>query len=131
MITLFGTICMVLVALLGACGPSAEIPKPVYQRITAEQAKEKMDGGEPYILLDVRTEEEFKERRIDGAVLIPDGEMKTRAESELPDKGALILVYCRSGRRSANAAHELVEMGYANAYDFGGIIDWPYGTVGE
>ena len=129
--TLLGTICMVFVALLGACGPSSQIPKPVYQKITAEQAKAKMDEGEPYILLDVRTEEEFKEQRINGAVLISDGEIKTRAESELPDKGALILVYCRSGRRSANAAHELVEMGYANVYDFGGIIDWPYGTAGE
>jgi len=129
--TLFGTICVVLAALLGACGPPAKQAEPVYRRITAEQAKAKMDDGESYTLLDVRTEEEFRERRIGGAALIPDDEIKTRAESELPDKSALILVYCRSGRRSANAAHELVEMGYANVYDFGGIIDWPYGTVGE
>jgi rhodanese-related sulfurtransferase len=101
----------------------------VYQTISADRAKALMDSGESYILLDVRTDEEFADKHIDGAVLIPDYEIKSRAESELPDKGAAILVYCRSGRRSAGAARELADMGYTNVYDFGGIIDWPYETV--
>ena len=109
-------------------GPS-ETTRAVYQKITAEQAKAKMDEGKPFILLDVRTDEEFKEKRIEGAILIPDYEIKSRASTELPDKNALILIYCRSGRRSALAANELIEQGYTNVYDFGGIIDWPYDTV--
>ena len=81
-----------------------------------------------YILLDVRTTGEFNERHIEGAVLIPDNEISDRAAEELPDKNILILVYCRSGRRSEAAARELVDMGYTNVYDFGGIIDWPFET---
>ena len=100
-----------------------------YHKITAEQAKEKMDETEGWILLDVRTDEEFEAEHIEGAVLIPDYEIAARVESELPDKNAVILIYCRSGRRSALAAHEMVDMGYTGAYDFGGIIDWPYNTV--
>ena len=106
-----------------------ETAKAVYQKITAEQAKAIMDESKPFVLLDVRTDEEFKEKRIDGAILIPDYEIKNRATAELPDKNALILVYCRSGRRSANAANELIALGYTNVYDFGGIIDWPFDTV--
>jgi len=82
-----------------------------------------------YILLDVRTDEEYNAEHIEGAVLIPDYEIGSRAETDLPDKTALVLVYCRSGRRSANAANELIGMGYTSIYDFGGIIDWPYDTV--
>jgi len=118
-----------LVCLLAAC--SAPAAPTVYQKITPEQAKARMDEGKPYILLDVRTEEEFQERHIDGAILIPDYEIGSRAAAELPDKKALLLLYCRSGRRSAHAAQELIGMGYTNVYDFGGIIDWPYDTVGE
>ena len=88
-----------------------------------------MNESKPYILLDVRTDEEFKEKRIDGAILIPNYEIKERAIAELPDKSILILIYCRSGRRSADAAKALIDMGYTNVYDFGGINDWPYDTV--
>jgi phage shock protein E len=88
-----------------------------------------MEDTEDYILLDVRTEEEFQELRIDGAILIPDDQIGAKVQKQLPDKDTTILVYCRSGRRSANAAKELVQMGYAGIYDFGGIIDWPYDTV--
>jgi len=104
---------------------------PAYRKISAEEACQMMRGTEEYILLDVRTEAEFRERRIEGAILIPDSEIGARAEGELPDRSALILVYCRSGRRSANAANELVGKGYARVYDFGGIQDWPYATVGD
>ncbi len=102
---------------------------PEYRKITAEEAKTMMAEMQNFILLDVRTDVEYKENRIDGAILIPDTEMSTRAETELPDKNALILVYCRSGRRSQDAANELVKMGYTNVYDFGGIIDWPFETM--
>ena len=90
-----------------------------------------MDSGDRYILLDVRTVEEYAERRIAGAVLIPDNEISSRAEAELPDKSMLILVYCRSGARSERAANALIGMGYKNVYDIGGIIDWPYQTVSD
>lgn len=108
-----------------------ESSKTAYQKISAEQAKNMMDEGKTYILLDVRTDEEYKEKRIDGAILIPDYEIKDRVETELPDKDALILIYCRSGRRSANATNQLIDMGYTNVYDFGGINDWTYDTISD
>jgi rhodanese-related sulfurtransferase len=109
--------------------PSVPAQTAEYRKITAEQAKAMMDGEADYILLDVRTDEEWTENRIMGSLLIPDYEIIDRAADELPDKTALILIYCRSGRRSADAANALVEMGYTNVRDFGGIIGWPYETV--
>ena len=88
-----------------------------------------MDLQDGYIILDVRTQEEFDESHIEGAILIPDYEITNKAESVLKDKDQLILVYCRSGRRSKLAAEALVELGYTNVKEFGGIIDWPYETV--
>ena len=88
-----------------------------------------MDSEKDYIILDARTEEEFNEGHIDGAILIPEYEVSTRAEKELPDKDQLILVYCRSGRRSKIAAQALVDLGYTNVKEFGGIIDWSYEIV--
>ena len=124
---------VVVACLLPGCAMTAAQPPVVtqmeYKRISAEEAYRMMAELDDFILLDVRTEEEFEEIRIDGAVLIPDSEIRTRAEAELIDKDIVILVYCRSGRRSENAARALIEMGYANVYDFGGIIDWPYGTA--
>ena len=113
----------------GAGGATEGNQAPVYRRITAEEAHEMMAQSASYVLLDVRTEEEYREKRIDGATLIPNDEIKSRAAAELPDKGQLILIYCRSGNRSASAAKALVELGYSNVYDFGGIGDWLYGTV--
>ena len=80
-------------------------------------------------IIDARTEEEFREGHIENAILIPEYEIAQRAEAELPDKDALILVYCRSGRRSKIASEGLVKLGYTNVKEFGGIIDWPYETV--
>ena len=94
--------------------------------ITAQEAKEIMDAEEGYIILDVRTQAEYDEKHIPSAILIPDYEIKERAEEELTDKDQLILVYCRSGRRSKLAAEALVELGYTNIKEFGGIIDWHY-----
>lgn len=102
-----------------------------YHKITAEEAKKQLDGKEPVILLDVRGQSEYDEKHIEGATLIPDTELKERAELELTDKNATILVYCRSGRRSKTAAELLVEMGYTKVYDFGGIEQYPYETVSK
>jgi len=102
--------------------------KAEYKKITAEEAKKIMDGKDPYILLDVRTEAEYKEQHITGAVLLPSDEIKSKAASQLPDKDAIILVYCRSGNRSAQAAKALIDLGYTRVYDFGGITNWPYET---
>ena len=100
----------------------------VYVNITAEEAKQIMDSEEGYIILDVRTQEEYDQGHIPGAILIPDTEVKVTAEDVLTDKDQLILVYCRSGRRSKLASEILVELGYTNIKEFGGIIDWPYET---
>ena len=100
-----------------------------YEQITPAEAKEIMDNENSYVILDVRTQEEFDEAHIDGAILIPDYEIADKAESVLKDKDQLLLVYSRSGRRSKNAASELVSLGYTNVKEFGGIIDWPYETV--
>ena len=94
--------------------------------ITAEEAKQIMDSEEGYIILDTRTQEEYDEGHIPGAIVIPHDEITDRAEEELPDKDQLLLVYCRSGRRSKLAAEALVKLGYTNIKEFGGIIDWPY-----
>ncbi len=112
--------------------PMAPLAKDTaYHKITAQQAHTMMVEGQPYILLDVRTKAEFDTQHIDGALLIPDDEIVARAAESLPDKDALILIYCRSGRRSALAGKALADMGYTRVYDFGGIIDWPYETVGD
>ena len=98
----------------------------VYVNITAEEAKQIMDSEEGYIILDVRTQEEYDQGHIPGAILIPDTEVEVTAEEVLTDKDQLILVYCRSGRRSKLASEILVELGYTNIKEFGGIIDWPF-----
>ena len=108
---------------------STKNEKGTYMQITAQEAKEIMDTETGYVILDVRTESEYAEGHIKGAVLIPDTEIGKRAEKELTDKEQLILVYCRSGRRSKNAAEELANLGYTNVKEFGGIISWPYETV--
>ena len=114
------------------CKSSTEQEEPdmiSYEQISQEQAKSLMESESDYVILDVRTEEEFAEGYIAGAMLIPDDEVMEKAESMLPDKNQLILVYCRSGRRSKLAAEALVALGYTNVKEFGGIIDWNYGVV--
>ena len=96
------------------------------QTITPSQARAKMAENPDAIILDVRTQDEFDQGHIPGAILLPDYSVETYASYVLPDTDALILVYCRSGRRSLNTANLLVSMGYTNVYDFGGILDWPY-----
>ena len=122
--------------LLTACGQNREETKPteetpntqeaVYMNITAQEAKEIMDREEGYVILDTRAQEEYDEGHIPGAILIPHDEILQKAESLLTDKDQLILVYCRSGRRSKLAAEDLQRLGYTTIKEFGGIIDWPY-----
>ena len=100
-----------------------------YDQITPQQAKTIMDTENDYIIIDARTDEEFAEGHIENAILMPEYEIAGRAQKELPNKDALILVYCRSGRRSKIASEELVKLGYTNVKEFGGIIDWPYEIV--
>ena len=111
------------------CNQEENIMKNTYEQITAVEAKEIMDSEKGYVILDVRTEEEFADGHIENAILIPDYEIETKAESVIADKESLILVYCRSGRRSKLAADALVKLGYSNVKEFGGIIDWEYETV--
>ena len=118
---------LLAVMLLTACGQDTENDQgAVYVNITAEKAKEIMDSEEGYIILDVRTQEEYDQGHIPGAIVISHEEIAEKAEEVLTDKDQLILVYCRSGRRSKIAAEALVELGYTNIKEFGGIIDWPY-----
>ena len=129
-------VCKVLSALLCifsfvGCNQKETTMKNTYEQITPAEAKGIMDSEHNYIILDVRTEEEFAEGHIAGAILIPDYEITEKAESILTDKDQQILVYCRSGRRSKNAASQLVELGYSNVKEFGGIIDWPYEITKE
>ena len=115
----------------GADGPTSIIvaekgEKAMYEQITAEEAKKIMDSGEEHIILDTREQDEFDEGHIPGAILIPYTEIENKAEEMLPDKDKLILVYCRSGRRSKIAAESLEKLGYTNVKEFGGIIDWTW-----
>ena len=120
--------CCCLLLLYGCAAPKKAAE---YKKITAAEAKELLDKQEGAILLDVRTKEEFDQGHIPNALLLPNTEIKKQAGEKLPDKNALILVYCRSGNRSKSASEELLAMGYTQVYDFGGINDWPYETVTE
>lgn len=125
--------CMVFVVFTG-CRPKSnnELEETketgTYQKLSADEAKERMDSGDDIVILDVRTEEEYEESYIPGAILIPNETIGTEPLTEIPKLDQEILVYCRSGNRSAKAAKKLIEAGYTNVYDFGGIIDWPYET---
>ena len=125
---------------LSACAaPAAKVaevspaPSPAveYKKISAEDAKARMDSGDTIVILDVRTKEEYDAGHIAGAILIPNETIIDKQPELLPDLNAEILVYCRSGNRSAQAAKKLIAIGYTNVVDFGGIIDWPYEVVTE
>ncbi|HAX39739.1 MAG TPA: rhodanese-like domain-containing protein [Clostridiales bacterium] len=119
-----------------ACAVPAPMPEPTptstpvqYRKISAADAKARIDSGDEIIILDVRTQEEFNEGHIPGAILIPNETILDEQPALLPDLDAEILIYCRSGNRSAQAANKLIAMGYTDVVDFGGIIDWPYKIV--
>ena len=107
---------------------SAALQPGTYRKISSKEAKEMMDDGGATVV-DVRTEAEYREKHIPGAVLVPNETIRAEAPEELPNKETVLLVYCRSGVRSKAAAEKLISLGYQNVYDFGGIIDWPYETV--
>ena len=113
----------------GCVGCVSDGGSATYEQISGAEAKSLMDSESGYIIIDARTQEEYDEGHIPGAILIPEYEIADRAEKELLDKKQLILVYCRSGRRSKIAAEELVKLGYTNVKEFGGIIDWEYEIV--
>ncbi|MDD2959552.1 MAG: rhodanese-like domain-containing protein [Lachnospiraceae bacterium] len=119
--------CIVLIGVFSAFilwrtfRPSQGLP---YERITMEQAAEYMDYETGYLLVDVRTQEEYDEGHIPGAVCIPLEELQAEAQKLLPDKEQMIYVYCRSGRRSRDAAQKLCNMEYTNVTEIGGILDW-------
>lgn len=101
-----------------------------YRQITPQEAREIMDGEEAVVVLDVRTREEYESGHIRGAVCLPNEEIAGEPDI-LPDKKQQILVYCRSGRRSKQAAQKLADMGYKNVLEFGGILSWPYPEMVE
>lgn len=120
-------ILLLAAAIFAACGQTGKIVKEsVYMNITAEEAKVLMESETGYIILDVREQDEYDAGHIPGAILIPYTRIEEEASEKLTDKDQLILVYCRSGRRSKIAADALVELGYTNIREFGGILDWPY-----
>ena len=113
----------------GCVGCVSDGGSATYEQISGAEAKALMDSESGYIIIDARTQEEYDQGHIPGAILIPEYEIADRAEKEILDKDQLILVYCRSGRRSKIAAEELVKLGYTNIKEFGGINDWKYEIV--
>ena len=120
---------LLLALLLAAC--SAQEAESGYRQITMDEAAVMMEQEQNYIILDVRTVEEFDDKHIPDAINIPNETIGSEEISELPDKNQLILVYCRSGNRSKQASEKLVALGYTNIVEFGGIIDWTGETVSE
>ena len=112
--------------LVGCAAPAEEI---TYRQINMDEAIAMMEEESGYIILDVRTPEEFADKHIPGAINIPNETIGTDEIPELPDKDQLILVYCRSGNRSKQASEKLAALGYTNIVEFGGINDWPGETV--
>lgn len=106
-----------------------QAPEAEYRAITAEQAKARMDSGDDLLIVDVRTPQEYESGHIPGALLLPNETIGSTRPDQLPDLDQEILLYCRSGNRSRQAAMKLVAMGYTNVHDFGGVISWPYDLV--
>ena len=120
---------LVILLALGGCRQVSEESNAGYQQITAEEAKQMIDEMDDELILDVREQEEYDEKHISDAVLFPVGMIDAEtAEGIIPEKDMPVLVYCRSGNRSKTASQKLVELGYTEVYEFGGIKDWPYET---
>ena len=117
---------LVALLLVGCAAPAEEI---TYRQVNMDEAITMMEEEAGYIILDVRTPEEFAEKHIPGAINVANETIGTDEIPELPDKDQLILVYCRSGNRSKQASEKLVALGYTNIVEFGGINDWPGETV--
>ena len=118
----------------GADGPTTIVVSDIkenemYKMISAQEAKEIMDSGVDHIILDVREQDEYDAGHIPDAILLPYTQIEQKVEDVILDKNALVLVYCRSGRRSKIASETLSALGYTNVKEFGGINDWPYEIV--
>ena len=121
-------IAIISALLIVACGKETEMKENTYEHISQEDAKNLMDHEEKCIVVDVRTEEEYAESHIKGAICIPNETIDESVTEVLTDKEQLILVYCRSGNRSVQASEKLAELGYTNIKEFGGINTWEYET---
>ena len=117
--------------MLTACAPSGGTKPNTYRQITADEAAAMMARETGYIILDVRRPDEFAAGHIPGAINVANETIGTAEIPELPDKNQLIMVYCRSGRRSKEAAEKLVKLGYTNIVEFGGILDWKGDIISE
>ena len=120
---------MVLFLLLCGCSDKGQVMDGdgmmnSYRQISQEEAKKMMEADDGYIIVDVRRQDEYDAGHISGAILIPNESISDTQPEELPDLNQIILIYCRSGNRSKQAAQKLFDMGYTNIYEFGGIIDW-------
>ena len=121
---------LLLSFVLTGCAASATLSETnTYRQITMLEAVELMEKEENYLILDVRTQQEYAAGHIPGAIVIPNETIGTEDIPQLPDKDQLIMIYCRSGNRSKQASDKLVKLGYTNIVEFGGIIDWPGETV--
>lgn len=132
-LAVFAVLCMLLTACGNGTNSSEGVQSEVrtttsaaanYQQITQEKAKEMMQADDGHIIVDVRRQDEYDSGHIPGAILIPNESIGTEQPKELPDLDQVILIYCRSGRRSKEASQKLADMGYTHIYEFGGIIDW-------
>ena len=121
-------LCMTFLCILTGCGNADSVQnteqKSGYKQVSMEEGLELMEADSDYILLDVRRDDEFEEGHIPGAINIPNESIGTEEIAELPDKNQTIYVYCRSGNRSKQASQKLVDLGYTDVIEFGGIIDY-------
>ena len=124
-------ITLLVFAIMFLAGCSAEVSKVDYKQITTEEAIIMMAEESDYIILDVRTPEEYESGHIKDAINIPNEIIVDKEIAELPDKEQLIMIYCRSGNRSKQASEKLVELGYTNIVEFGGINTWTEEIVKE
>ena len=125
---IFTLLCIgIIVCFTLSCGGKNDMKNEnTYEQITQEEAKKIMDEQEGYVIVDARTQEEFETGHIPNAICIPNETISENVVEQLPNKDQLILIYCRSGNRSKKAADKLVQLGYTNIKEFGGIITWPY-----
>ena len=121
-------LCMTFIFILTGCGNTDSVQnteqKTGYKQVSMEEGLELMEADSDYILLDVRRDDEFEEGHIPGAINIPNESIGKEEIAELPDKDQTIYVYCRSGNRSKQASQKLVDLGYTDVIEFGGIIDY-------
>ncbi len=125
-IVLIALLLLVFTAGCSASGPAGDTEKrePTFHQISQEEAKEMMAKDDGHVVVDVRRQDEYDAGHIPGAILVPNESIGCDSPEALPDYDQIILVYCRSGNRSKQAAQKLAGMGYTNIYEFGGITTW-------